>query len=123
MIRVDFAETLEERLETIREFMLAQDVSSAADRMEHLMSEIGRFGDLVAHHPKIGRPAGVLAANSFEGQSRLERVLRLASEANLPELREYVMHSHLILYAHSDTHVLLLTIRHQRELGYAPESE
>jgi plasmid stabilization system protein ParE len=123
MMRVDFAETLEERLETIQEFLLVQDVSSAAGRMEDLMSEIYRFGDLVATHPKIGRPAGVLAANSVEGQSRLERVLRLASEANLPELREYIMRSHLILYAHSDTRVLLLSIRHQRELGYAPETE
>jgi len=123
MMRVDFAETLEERLETIEEFLLMQDVSSAAGRMEDLMSEIYRFGDLVAIHPKIGRPAAVLAANSFEGQSRLERVLRLASEANLPELREYIMRSHLILYAHSDTRVLLLSIRHQRELGYAPETE
>jgi hypothetical protein len=32
-----------------------------------------------------------------------------------------VLRSHLILYAHSDTNVLLLSIRHQRELGYAPE--
>jgi plasmid stabilization system protein ParE len=123
MMRVDFAEALEERLETIQEFLLVQDVSSAAGRMEDLMSEIYRFGDLVAIHPKICRPAGVLAANSVEGQSRLERVLRLASEANLPELREYIMRSHLILYAHSDTRVLLLSIRHQRELGYAPETE
>ena len=123
MMHVDFAETLEERLETIQEFLLVQDLSSAAGRMEDLMSEIYRFGDLVAIHPKIGRPAGVLAANSVEGQSRLERVLRLASEANLPELREYIMRSYLILYAHSDTRVLLLSIRHQRELGYAPETE
>jgi hypothetical protein len=42
----------------------------------------------------------------------LERVLRPASEANLPELREYIMRSDLILYTHSDTHVLLLAIRH-----------
>ena len=123
MMHVDFAETLEERLETIQEFLLVHDVSSAAGRMEDLMSEIYRFGDLVAIHPKIGRPAGVLATNSVEGQSRLERVLRLASQANLPELREYIMRSHLILYAHSDTRVLLLSIRHQRELGYAPETE
>ena len=123
MMRVDFAETLEQRLETIQEFLLVQDVSSAAGRMEDLMSEIYRFGELVAIHPKIGRPAGVLAVNSVEGQSRLERVLRLASEANLPELREYIMRSHLILYAHSDMRVLLLSIRHQRELGYAPETE
>jgi plasmid stabilization system protein ParE len=120
MMRVDFAETIEERLEAIQEFLLVQDVHSAADRMEELMSEIVRFGDLVALHPKIGRPAGMLATNTIEGQSRLERVLRLASKANLPELREYVIRSYLILYAHSDTHVLLLSIRHQRELGYTP---
>jgi hypothetical protein len=36
MIRVDFAETLEEQLETIQEFMLAQDVGSAAGRTEQL---------------------------------------------------------------------------------------
>jgi hypothetical protein len=53
MMRVDFAETLEERLETIQEFLLVQDVSSAAGRMETLMSEIYRFGDLVAIHPKL----------------------------------------------------------------------
>jgi plasmid stabilization system protein ParE len=123
MIRVDVAETLEARLETIQEFMLAQDVSSAAARTEQLWSEIYRFGDLVALHPKIGRPAGLLAANSAEGQQRLDRVLRLASEADLPELREYVLRSHLILYAHSDTRVLLLSIRHQRELGYISEAE
>ncbi|SDI81492.1 hypothetical protein SAMN05216466_1365 [Paraburkholderia phenazinium] len=29
--------------------------------------------------------------------------------------------AYVALYAHSDTHVLLLSIRHQRELGYAPE--
>jgi plasmid stabilization system protein ParE len=123
MIRVDFAETLEERLETIQEFMLSQGVSSAAERTEQVWSEIYRFGDLVALHPQIGRPAGLLAASSVEGQLRLDRVLRLASEANLPELREYVMRFHLILYAHSDTHVLLLSIRHHRELGYISEAE
>jgi plasmid stabilization system protein ParE len=121
MMRVDFSATFEERLETIQEFMLQQDPGSAPERTEQLWSEIYRFGDLVAIHPQIGRPAGVLSTASVEGQMRLERVLRLAIEARLPELREYVLRSHLILYAHSDTRVLLLSIRHQRELGYAPQ--
>ncbi|MGF6301331.1 hypothetical protein OKW42_004684 [Paraburkholderia sp. WC7.3d] len=93
------------------------DVMTATDRIEKLWSEILRFGDLVALHPKIGRPAGGLAAVSVEGQVRMARVIRLASEAGLPELREYVLYPYLLLYAHSDTHVLLLSIRHQRELG------
>lgn len=121
MMQVDFAETLANRLEAIQEFIVQQDVASAADRAEQLWSEIQRFGDLVALHPKIGRPAGVLSARSFEGKMRLEHVMRLAADAGLPELREYVLRSHLILYAHSDTLVLVLSIRHQRELRYVPE--
>jgi hypothetical protein len=70
---------------------------------------------------RSARPAGVLATQSIEGQHRLERVMRLASQSGLAELREYVMRSYLILYAHSDTRVLLLSIRHPRELGYVPE--
>jgi hypothetical protein len=118
MVRVDFAKTFEERLETIQEFMLDQDMMTATARIEKLWSEILRFGDLVALHPKIGRPAGVLAAGSVEGQVQMARVFQLAGEAGLPELREYVLHPYLLLYAHSETHVLLLSIRHQRELGY-----
>lgn len=28
-----------------------------------------------------------------------------------------------VLYAHSDSRVLVLSVRHQRELGYAPDTE
>jgi hypothetical protein len=30
--------------------------------------------------------------------------------------------NHLVLYAHSDARVLLLSLRHHRELGYAAEA-
>jgi hypothetical protein len=121
-MRVDFAESFGERLRVLEEFMLAQDPDSASARIEDLQQEVLRFIDLVKLHPKIGRPAGMLAANSAEGQWRLERVLQLASDTGMPELREYVLHAHLALYAHSDSRVLMLSIRHQRELGYVPEA-
>ncbi|WP_206951478.1 type II toxin-antitoxin system RelE/ParE family toxin [Trinickia acidisoli] len=121
-MRVDFAESFGERLGILEAFMLAQDADSAYTRIEHLQDEVLQFVDLVKLHPKIGRPAGVLAANSIEGQWRLERVLRFAVDAGVPELREYVIHAHLVLYAHSDSRVLMLSIRHQRELGYVQEA-
>lgn len=121
-MRVDFAESFGERLRVLEEFMLAQDPDSAYERIEDLQEEILRFIDLVKLHPKIGRPAGVLAANSVEGQWRLERVLQLANDTGMPELREYVLHAHLVLYAHSNSRVLMLSIRHQRELGYVSEA-
>jgi plasmid stabilization system protein ParE len=121
-MRVDFAQTFAQRLQTIEAFMLAQDAESAPARVEDLRDEVFRFADLVRQHPKIGRPATMLAVSSVEGKARLARVLQLAARAGLPELREYVLSGHLVLYAHSDTRVLMLSIRHQRELGYAPSA-
>ncbi|WP_395068172.1 type II toxin-antitoxin system RelE/ParE family toxin [Paraburkholderia silvatlantica] len=123
MIRVDFAETFEERLETISGFMLEQDSSSAPQRMDDLWEQIFRFRDLVMIHPQLGRPAEFLAAQTIEGQTRLDKLKRLAIEADVPDFREYVLRSHVILYAHSETRVIVLSIRHQRELGYAPLSD
>ncbi|MBN3790393.1 hypothetical protein [Burkholderia sp. Ac-20353] len=122
-MRVDFAESLGERLRVLEAFMLAQEPDAALARIDGLHEEIFRFVDLVKLHPKIGRPADFLAASSIEGRMRLDQVLRLAIEAGVPELREYVMRAHLMLYAHSDSRVLLLSVRHQRELGYVPDTE
>ena len=123
VMRVGFAESFVERLRVLEEFMLAQDVHAAPAGVEDLRETVLRFVDLVKQHPRIGRPADLLSASSVEGQMRVERVLQLAIDAGLPELREYVLPAHLVLYAHSDSRVLMLSIRHQRELGYAPDAE
>ena len=123
MTRVDFAETFEERLEAISEFMLEQDSLSAPQRMDDLWEQIFRFRDLVMIHPQLGRPAEFLAAQTIEGQTRLEKLKRLATETGVPDFREYVLRSHVILYAHSETRAVVLSIRHQRELGYAPPGD
>ena len=103
--------------------MLEQDSLSAPQRMDELWEQIIRFRDLVMIHPQLGRPAGFLAAQTVEGQTRLDKLTRLAVEAGVPEFREYVLRSHVILYAHSETRAVVLSIRHQRELGYAPPSD
>jgi plasmid stabilization system protein ParE len=119
-MHIDFAQSFGERLSALEDFIRTQDFGSATARIEGLREEVLRFIDLVKLHPKIGRPADVFAAKSVEGQVRLAQVLQLASDAGLPEIREYVMLGHLVLYAHSDSRVLVLSIRHQRELSYAP---
>lgn len=85
-----------------------------------LHDEILQVIEQVKRYPELGWPAAMLAAASVEGRSRLEAVLRQAVDAGLPSLREYVMAAHIVLYAHSETRILLLSIRHQRELGYMP---
>jgi len=36
----------------------------------------------------------------------------------LPVLRELVLARHVLLYAHSEKEVVLLSLRHERQLGY-----
>ncbi len=88
MTRVDFADTFQERMETIEEFMLLQDVSSAPGRMDALWEQIYRFRDLVMTHPQLGRPAEILAAGSERESARPNDLLRLAVGAGVPDFRE-----------------------------------
>ena len=50
-------------------------------------------------------------------------VRRLAEQAGLPHLREFIVSQHVVLYAHSEaeTEVVLLAIKHQRQLVYSAE--
>jgi len=41
----------------------------------------------------------------------------------LPYLREYITNRHVVLYAHSATDVVLLALKHQRQLTYSAEGE
>lgn len=50
-------------------------------------------------------------------------VQQLAEQAGLPSLREYVVSQQfIVLYAHSDTDVVLLALKHKRQLAYLAES-
>ncbi len=45
----------------------------------------------------------------------------LALQAGLPNLREYVLSRHIVLYAHSDAEVVFLALKHQQQLMYSAE--
>jgi hypothetical protein len=60
-----------------------------------------------------------LNAHSAQARLRSATVLKLASQLGLPFLREYVVAQHLVLYAHSDTEVILLALKQQRQLAYS----
>ena len=51
----------------------------------------------------------------------IKAVQQLAAQAGLPSLREYVVSRHIVLYAHSDVEVVLLALKHQRQLTYSTE--
>jgi len=74
---------------------------------------------MLAWSPASSRPARFLKPKSAQASLRLAGVQQLAQSANLPYLREFVIGPYLVLYAHSDSEVVLLSIKHHRQLTYA----
>jgi hypothetical protein len=69
--------------------------------------------------PASGRPARFLKSQSAQAQMRTASVMELAAQAGLPSLREYVVAQHVVLYAHAESEVMLLALKHHRQLPYS----
>jgi plasmid stabilization system protein ParE len=123
MIIVEVAEFFGVSLDAIEAFMLAQDVDSAARRSDKLESEIFELIERLGQYPKIGRLADFYSVTSEASQAWLHQVGQLAVQAGLQEFRECVLSSFLVLYACSETRVMLLSIRHERAAKYGRDAE
>jgi hypothetical protein len=105
-------------LQAVHAFMVKQDASSASARLVQLKRELREMKTLLTWSPASGRPARFLHPNSVQASLRLAAVQQLAQSVGLPHLREYVIGSHVVLYAHSDTEVVLLSLKHHRQLTF-----
>ena len=105
-------------LRAARGFMVDQDAASAPARFERLQAELVKARALLSFAPTSGRPAKFLEAKTGWGQFQAQQAVQLARTLGMPELRELVLARHVMLYAHSDRDVLLLSLRHERQLGY-----
>ena len=120
--KVEAAPNFLANLDAVHEFFILQDADSADARLTKLKAELREMVAILSWSPAGGRPARFLAATSIQAQLRLEAVLQLAEQVGLPNLREYVVGQHIVLYAHSETEVVLLAIKHQRQLVYSADS-
>jgi hypothetical protein len=102
--------------------MTEQDAASAPGRFEKLQAEVMRARELLSFAPTSGRPARFLDATSGWGRFQAEQARQLAQALGMPELRELVLARHVLLYAHSERDVVLLSLRHERQLGYGLSS-
>ena len=105
-------------LDTIAEFLLEIEPHEASARFDTLRREIDELIGLLEAHPAIGRPARFLASRSIQARERASRVGRLAQSLGMQELREYVLKDYVVLYANSSSEVVLLALKHQRQLQY-----
>ena len=105
-------------LRAAQDFMIEQDAASAPARFNKLQAELIKARGLLSFAPTSGRPARFLDAKTGWGQFQAQQALELARALGMPELRELVLARHVVLYAHSERDVLLLSMRHERQLGY-----
>ena len=105
-------------LHAARSFMEEQDAGSASVRFKKLQAEVVKARALLSFAPTSGRPARFLDAKSGWGQFQAEQAKQIAQALGQPALRELVLARHVVLYAHSEGEVVLLSLRHERQLGY-----
>jgi hypothetical protein len=105
-------------LRAARAFMVEQDAASAPARFKKLQSELVKARGLLSFSPTSGRPARFLDAKTGWGRFQAQQAVQLARSLGMPELRELVLARHILLYAHSERDVLLIALRHERQLGY-----
>ena len=105
-------------LAAARAFMVEQDAASAPDRFRQLQAELARARALIAFSPTSGRPARFVDAQTDWGRFQATQAMQLAQALGMPALRELVLARHVLLYAHAEKEAVLLSLRHERQLGY-----
>jgi plasmid stabilization system protein ParE len=119
--RVEAAPNFLSNLELAHQFFQEQDADSAPERFRKLKEDLRDTVGILSWSPAAGRPARFLTGRSAQARLRAEAVQQLAIQAALPNLRECIVGQHIVLYAHSEVEVVLLALKHQRQLTYYTE--
>lgn len=120
--RVEAAPNFLANLDAAHQFFSIQEADTADARLAKLKADLREMVAVLGWSPASGRPARFLSAKSAQAKLKTGAVQLLAEQAGLPCLREYVVGQHIVLYAHSETEVVLLAMKHQRQLVYAAGS-
>lgn len=116
--RIQAAQSFVHNVRSAREFLRQQDSSSAETRYGAPLVRLKDARELLRWNPAAGRPARYLVAHSAQGQTMAARALALAAVHGVPELRELVVKPYILLYAHGNDRVVLLALKHERQLVF-----
>ena len=119
--RVEAAPNFISKLEAAHLFFVEQDTDSASERFRKLKAEQREMVTVLSWSPASGHPARFFSGRSAQARLRAQTVQQLTAQAGLPYLREYLLNRHIVLYAHSKAEVVLLALKHQRQLTYLAE--
>lgn len=118
-VRVEAAPNFLANLQDAHLFFVEQDADSASERLRKLKTDLREMVVVLSWSPACGHPARFFTARSAQARLRTQTVQQLAAQTGLPNLREYIVNRHIVLYAHSEVEVVLLALKHQRQLTYS----
>lgn len=116
--RIQAAQSFIRNVRSAQEFLNQQDSGSADTRYGDLLVRLKEAREHLRWNPAAGRPARFLEARSAQGQALAARALALATAHGVPQLRELVVKPYVLLYAHSSDRVVLLALKHERQLVF-----
>ena len=116
-VAVKFTANFEANLASIEAFLTKGEFAQGYDRL------LDELGDVVVSNlerfPAMGRPFLTRVTQSVEALTIADRLgAKLAKLAVDAELREYVMHDYVILYALVGNSAYMLSIKHPRQLSF-----
>lgn len=114
--RVQAAQSFVRNVRSAQEFLHQQDSANAEARYGTLLVRLKDAREHLRWNPAGGRPARFLTAHSAQGRALSARAMALAAAHGVPELRELVVKPYVLLYAHGKDRVVLLALKHERQL-------
>jgi hypothetical protein len=119
--RIQAAQAFVRNVRSAQEFFILQDSTNADERYTALLARLKEAREHLRWNPAAGRPARFLQAQSAQGQASAARAIALATARGAPQLRELVVKPYVLLYAHGSDRVVLLALKHERELAFRLE--
>ena len=116
--RIHAAHSFVRNVRSVQGFLHQLDTSGAEAKYDALLARLKEAREHLRWNPAAGRPARFLQTQSSQGQAMVARALALAAKHGVPQLRELVVKPYVLLYAHGDKRVLLLALKHERQLVF-----
>ena len=113
---VRLAANFEANLAQIEAYLAEAETPQAYDELLDVLRET--VIPNLERQPRMGRPLLDRPAQSVEGRDAIDRLRKQIAGG---ELREYLTGDYLILYALIREFVILLSIKHHRQLSFALE--
>ena len=112
------AQSFVRNVRAAEEFLHEQDSERADARYDALLGRLAQARERLRWNPAAGRPARFARKHAPQAQAALARIHVLARSHGLLHFRELVLKPYVLLYAHSENRVLLLALRHERQLFF-----